>query len=155
MAREALPRSEQPPDDDPFDVRVAFGRGIRALRLYHVFTQQELGERSGLNQSTVSRLETGRPTPLRFASVFRVLDAMWVDRTVFKTRRRGSSYLAFLTRNEPEGLGPEPQRFWFSEPLPRDPWWPSDDDDLEDDDRPSLTILTAALDDAEPPPAAR
>jgi transcriptional regulator with XRE-family HTH domain len=128
-----MPWTWTPPDDDPYDVRLAFGRGIRALRLYHGFTQRELGERSGLDQSNISRLETGRPISIRFSRVLGVLDAMWVNRTVFKTRREGSTYLAFLTRGDPDAIGPEPPPYLLRdhEP-PRDPWWPSEAEDTDE-----------------------
>ena len=132
-----MPWAANPPDDDPRDARIAFGRGIRALRLYHRWTQQQLAERSALNQSTISRLETGRPVPLRFSSVLRVLEAMGVDRTVFKSRWASDTWLAFLTQNDPDGLGPEPPAYRRDRIEPRrDPWnepWINDaDDELEE-----------------------
>jgi len=107
-----MPWAAFPPDDDPRDVRVAFGRGIRALRLYHGLSQMELDHLSGLDQSIISRLETGRPVSVRFSRVLGLLDALGVDRTVFKSRIEGATMLAFMTRGDPSwyplALNPSP-----------------------------------------------
>jgi transcriptional regulator with XRE-family HTH domain len=99
-----------PPDNDPGDARIALGRGIRALRLYHGWSQQMLEDRSGLDQTIISRLETGRPVPVRLSRVLAMLDAMGVDRIILKTRLEGPSIHAFMTRLAPEddpyALGP-------------------------------------------------
>src|SRR5438105_2799527 len=97
-----MPWAIWPPDNDPHDVRVALGRGIRSLRLYHGWTQQALGDRCGLHQSIVSRLETGNTVSIRLSRVLRVLDALGVDRIVLKSRREGQTGRAFATRLLPE-----------------------------------------------------
>jgi transcriptional regulator with XRE-family HTH domain len=118
-----MPWSTLPPDDDPRDARIAFGRGIRNLRLFHGWSQAFVGRRAGLDQSTISRLETGRNVPLRFRTVLRVLEALGVDRTVFKTRWEGASYLARSSELDPERLGPEPPKLpWLVHEPPFDPW---------------------------------
>src|SRR5262249_17981395 len=123
-----MPWAAFPPEDDPRDVRVAFGRGIRALRLYHGLSQMELEHLSGLDQSMLARLETGRPVSVRFSRVLGLLDALAVDRTVFKTRREGATMLAFMTRGDPSpyALGPEPLPSRYSDFADLDDDWADD-----------------------------
>jgi hypothetical protein len=71
---------------------------------------------------------------LRFRTVLRVLEAMGVDRTVFKTRWEGSGNLAWSTRLDADRLGPEPPKFrWLVQEPPLDPWtqpWVDDGDSI-------------------------
>jgi len=126
-----MPWAALPPVDDPRDVRVAFGRGIRALRLYHGLSQMELEHLSGLDQSIISRLETGRPVSVRFSRVLGLLDALGVDRTVFKSRIEGATMLAFMTRGDPSwyALGPEPKPYRYSDYNEPDDEWADDETD--------------------------
>lgn len=55
-----------------------FGRNVRAARLEHGLTQEELAKLAGLHQSVISDLEHGRNTTLE--TVERVADALRVDR---------------------------------------------------------------------------
>ena len=49
------------------------GRGVRRARLKAGLSQRQLGWRSGLNQSTISRLETGRLRTMRMVTLARVM----------------------------------------------------------------------------------
>ena len=68
-----------PQDDEPAAELTAeelLGRAVLRLRLYHRWSQCELERRSGVDQSTISRLETGHRSNLgagRFSAVLRAL----------------------------------------------------------------------------------
>ena len=49
------------------------GRGVRLARLKAGLSQRQLGWRCGLNQSTISRLETGRLRTMRMVTLARVM----------------------------------------------------------------------------------
>ena len=51
----------------------AIGRGVRRARLAQGLSQRQLGWRVGLNQSTISRLETGRLRTMRMLTLARVM----------------------------------------------------------------------------------
>ncbi len=119
----AMPWAPYPLEDDARDSRVAFGRGLRALRLYQGWSQVVLAREALVHQSVISRLETGRHIPLRFKTVLRILETMGVDRMVFKSRWEGSTLLAHAMRFEPDTLGPAPPPFpWLVHEPQRDPW---------------------------------
>ena len=120
------------------DARLAFGRAIRALRRYHGWTQQVLETRSGLDQTVISRLETGAPIGMRFSRILDLLDAMGVDRIAFKTRWEGATVEAFMSRGRRDfdALGPE-RRWTGKRPSwadPEDPVDPLPDEHTDDED---------------------
>ncbi|MFE6132503.1 helix-turn-helix domain-containing protein [Streptomyces sp. NPDC056437] len=57
--------------------RVALGRQLRALRLDANLTQERLAERSGLDRSTIQRIEGGYNDP-KFSHLFVLADALKV-----------------------------------------------------------------------------
>src|SRR6266516_4713276 len=95
---QAVPWSTTLPDEPPGDLRVELGRAIRGLRRYHGLTQRELGERCGLDQSTISRLENGRVVSVRLSRVLDVLEVMGVERIGFRSRYEGATIAAFMAR---------------------------------------------------------
>jgi len=138
-----MPWATRPSTEGAASARVAFGRGVRLLRLYHGWTQQVLETRSGLDQTVISRLETGAPIGMRFTRILDLLDAMGVDRIAFKTRWEGATVEAFMSRGRRDfdALGPE-RRWTGTRPSwadPEDPVDPlpeeeSDDEDADDED---------------------
>ncbi len=61
---------------DPAIVR-RIGEGLKQLRVRKNITQQQLSASSGINRSTISRLEAGRAaTLLTIVQVLRALDAL-------------------------------------------------------------------------------
>jgi transcriptional regulator with XRE-family HTH domain len=134
----AMQRAEPWRTERAADARLAFGRGIRALRRYHGWTQQGLENRSGLDQTVISRLETGAPIGMRFTRILDVLDAMGVDRIAFKTRWEGASVEAFMSRGRRDfdALGPE-RRWTGTRPSwanPEDPVDPPPEEESDDED---------------------
>lgn len=75
------------PERDDFDRKVAedvrayhVGEAIKKARLAKKLTQEQLGERIGVQRSQISRLEKGRS--ISFASLSRVLQALGVSATL-------------------------------------------------------------------------
>ncbi len=75
------------PERDEFDRRVAadieaykVGEALRQARLAKNLTQEEVGERMGVNRGQVCRLESGRSITL--ASMMRVFRALGVEVTL-------------------------------------------------------------------------
>lgn len=75
--------------DGPADdvVRIAMGVAIREARLSTFMTQRELERRSGVDQSVISRLESGRVIGLRWERLTAVLAALGVTRIEFRQER--------------------------------------------------------------------
>jgi transcriptional regulator with XRE-family HTH domain len=65
-------------DRHPSRSRQLVGELIRKARHARGLSQERLGEWSGLDQSVISRIETGRPIGLRFVTFLRVLDALGI-----------------------------------------------------------------------------
>lgn len=72
------------PERDDFDRKVAddvhayhVGEALKKARLAKNLTQQQLGERIGVQRSQISRLEKGRS--ITFASLSRVLHALGIS----------------------------------------------------------------------------
>ncbi|HEX8024708.1 MAG TPA: helix-turn-helix transcriptional regulator, partial [Candidatus Limnocylindrales bacterium] len=122
-----MPWAQRPPTSGAADARIAFGRAIRALRLYHGWTQAQLEFRSGIDQTIISRIETGAPLGMRFTRLLVLLDAMGVDRIAFKTRWEGASAEASQSRGRRDfdALGPE-RRWTGARPAWADPEDPID-----------------------------
>lgn len=59
--------------------RVVFGAGILRARLFRGLTQLELEERSGLDQTVISRLERGRFVNVRLTRLLALLAALEVE----------------------------------------------------------------------------
>jgi transcriptional regulator with XRE-family HTH domain len=53
--------------------RRTIGAGVRRARLGLGLTQQQLGWRVGVEQSTISRLETGKTQGMRYATLCRLV----------------------------------------------------------------------------------
>jgi transcriptional regulator with XRE-family HTH domain len=53
--------------------------GLRKIRRDRDLTQEQLAERSGVDQTTISNLETGRVTDPSWSTVMRLADALDVD----------------------------------------------------------------------------
>lgn len=75
------------PERDDFDRKIAedvrayhVGEAIKKARLAKKLTQEQLGERIGVQRSQISRLEKGRS--ISFASLSRVLQALGVSATL-------------------------------------------------------------------------
>jgi transcriptional regulator with XRE-family HTH domain len=62
---------------------------LRELRTAKGWTQQELAERSGVPQYTISRLESGEPESVNLAHLEQLADALEVDAgyLILHTRR--------------------------------------------------------------------
>ena len=65
-------------DRHPSRSRQVVGELIRTARYARGLSQERLGEWSGLDQSVISRIETGRPIGLRFVTFLRLLDALGI-----------------------------------------------------------------------------
>jgi transcriptional regulator with XRE-family HTH domain len=63
-----------------------FGRGFLRLRLYLGWSQKAVERRSGVDQSTISRLETGHAANIGSARICRLLRALQVGDVVFLPR---------------------------------------------------------------------
>ena len=59
------------------------GRGILRLRLYHGWSQATLESKSGVDQTTISRLERGEQTGLSIRRLAAILDALHVGDVLF------------------------------------------------------------------------
>ena len=69
------------PAGEPYSTTItagwaAIGASIRAARLRRGMTQTALGNRTGVHQSTISRLETGRLTGLRWSKFARIIGTL-------------------------------------------------------------------------------
>ena len=62
----------------PSQARRVFGELIRRARQARGLSQERLGEWAGLDQSVISRIETGRPIGLRFRTLLRLIDALGI-----------------------------------------------------------------------------
>lgn len=67
----------------PLSVEERFGHAILRLRLYRGWSQRDLQRTSGVHQSQVSRLETGRQRGLSSRRVFAILRALRVGEVAF------------------------------------------------------------------------
>ena len=63
-----------------------FGRGLLRLRLYLDWSQKALERVSGVDQTTISRLETGHAANVGSARICRILRALQVGDVVFLPR---------------------------------------------------------------------
>jgi transcriptional regulator with XRE-family HTH domain len=80
------------------DVRRELGEAIRGLRRYHLLTQRDLEEVTGIDQTVISRLERGRHVHIRFYRLLSLLGAMGVVRISFRSRHPGASVAAWMSR---------------------------------------------------------
>lgn len=62
------------------------GRGLLRLRLFTGWSQKEVERRSGVDQSTISRLETGTAANVGSARICRILRAIGAGDVVFLPR---------------------------------------------------------------------
>jgi transcriptional regulator with XRE-family HTH domain len=60
------------------------GRAVLQLRLYRGWKQSDLERRTGIDQTTISRLERGERRGLSIRRFARILDALLVEEVVFK-----------------------------------------------------------------------
>ena len=60
------------------------GRAVLRLRLWRQLSQKTLEERSGVDQTTISRLERGRHPGINMKVLVRVLDALNVGEIAFE-----------------------------------------------------------------------
>lgn len=74
-----LPPALRPEPPAVRGARRVLGLGIRRTRLFQGMTQLELEERSGLDQTAISRLELGRFVDLRLRRLLDVIGALGVD----------------------------------------------------------------------------
>jgi transcriptional regulator with XRE-family HTH domain len=63
---------------DTRHARVVFGRGIAQARISAGLSQRSLAALAGLNQSTISRLETGTTAGVRSETLMRILNGLAV-----------------------------------------------------------------------------
>lgn len=63
---------------DTRHARVIFGRGIAQARISSGLSQRRLAALAGLNQSTISRLETGTTAGVRYETLMRILNGLAV-----------------------------------------------------------------------------
>jgi transcriptional regulator with XRE-family HTH domain len=99
-----MPWASPSEPDDLADVRLVLGRAIRDLRSHHGLTQVALEERSGLDQTVISRLETGRDVKLRLTRLLVLFRVLGVDRIALQSRYEGATIAGFMsrrTRNHP------------------------------------------------------
>ena len=68
-------------------VEQLFGRAILRLRLYFGWSQRELGRRSRLDQSTISRVERGRQPGLSLKRLFAICRALRIVDVDLVTRK--------------------------------------------------------------------
>ena len=80
------------------NVRAELGEAIRGLRRYHLLTQRELEEVTGIDQTVISRLEGGRHVHIRLSRLLALLGAMGVVRISFRSRYTGASVAAWMSR---------------------------------------------------------
>ena len=66
-------------DRHPSQARRVFGALVRRARQARGLSQERLGEWAGLHQSVISRIETGEPIGLRFATLLRLIDALGIE----------------------------------------------------------------------------
>jgi transcriptional regulator with XRE-family HTH domain len=74
---------------DPIRRRPALaklGRAVLQLRLYLGWSQKDLEARSGVDQTTISRLERGKQRGLSIRRLAKILDALQVGEIVFDKR---------------------------------------------------------------------
>jgi transcriptional regulator with XRE-family HTH domain len=64
-------------------VEQRFGQAVLRLRLYRGWTQRDVQRSSGVHQSQISRLETGRQHGLSSRRIFAILLALHVDEIAF------------------------------------------------------------------------
>jgi transcriptional regulator with XRE-family HTH domain len=62
------------------------GRAVLRLRLYLGWSQKDLEARSGVDQTTISRLERGKQRGLSIRRLAKILDALQVGEIVFDKR---------------------------------------------------------------------
>src|SRR5258707_10082969 len=108
MADEPQPRAmrfplavRRPIEPGPWpndNVRAELGEAIRGLRRYHLLTQRELEEVTGIDQTVISRLEGGRHVHIRLSRLLALLGAMGVVRISFRSRYTGASVAAWMSR---------------------------------------------------------
>ncbi|MEZ0241059.1 MAG: helix-turn-helix domain-containing protein [Chloroflexota bacterium] len=79
-------------------IRVGLGRELRKLRLDKGLTQVALEWRSGLDQSTISRLECGIDLKVRMSRLLTLLRALGVTAIRLETDREIVGIVAFLAR---------------------------------------------------------
>ena len=98
-----LPSSAMNGADRPIERgRLALGAGIRRARQGQGMSQDRLAMRSQLDQTTISKLESGR-VRMRFTSLIRVLDALEVARVELYRVVPPAPIEAFLARYAPDG----------------------------------------------------
>jgi transcriptional regulator with XRE-family HTH domain len=73
--------------DARLSVQELFGRGILRLRLYRMWSQRDLEAESGVDQSTICRLETGRRANVGSRRLCAILKALMVGDVVFLPRK--------------------------------------------------------------------
>jgi transcriptional regulator with XRE-family HTH domain len=56
--------------------RLIIARAVRRQRLAHGLSQRQVGWRAGVNQSTISRLETGRLRTMRMVTLARIIGVL-------------------------------------------------------------------------------
>jgi transcriptional regulator with XRE-family HTH domain len=86
----------------PGRARDAMGVAIRRARLGHGLSQTTLGLQSGLDQTTISKLENGHAR-LRFISLLRVLDTLGIVYIELLDAVPPSPMEAFFDRYAPDG----------------------------------------------------
>ena len=79
------------------------GRGMLRLRLYIGWSQRDLERKSGVDQSTICRLETGHAANVGSARLCAILTALRVGDVVFLPRLRAvePTELELLLRGDP------------------------------------------------------
>jgi transcriptional regulator with XRE-family HTH domain len=81
-----LPSSADPTDSAPM-VEELVGRAVLRCRLYWGWSQKELERRSGVDQTTISRLERGLQKGLSVRRLFAILKALRVADVLFEPRK--------------------------------------------------------------------
>jgi transcriptional regulator with XRE-family HTH domain len=120
----ARARDHRPPGDP----MVGIGAQVKAARVHASLTQRQVEELTGIDQTTISRLENGKSSAMpldRFAALLRAIDAEIrpIDRPV-------PAWLAPAIRlDEGHDEGPAPEDSPRPDGTPADP---DDDADLDD-----------------------
>ena len=66
----------QPTDRWTIDALERLGRGLRSARKQAGWSQQLLGERAGVDQAVISRLENGLAPGMRASAIARIIRAL-------------------------------------------------------------------------------
>ena len=100
----SVPRA---PSDSRDPIRFELGREIRRLRLEQGLTQLALEWRSGLDQTTISRLECGIDLKVRMSRLLILLRALGVTAITLHSDREIVGVAGLMARHAPDAHSEE------------------------------------------------